>query len=181
MFQTSRGFLLAAPAAFAVTLAAFLLSHPKAPETFAPYPFMSEALGPGVLKHPLLRFALTSLVSFLAPYLVTGLLLLLSELGLGTAAPLWKGKKGRRAPDGIPPESRWAFLGVTLAIAAWAGFSLHRVAHGGELPGGVNVAPLFVSAAAFGSLATGLLASLLAAVPRALLGLRPSARVRRAS
>jgi hypothetical protein len=179
MLRTSRGFLLVAPAAFAVTLAAFLLSHPKAPDAFAPYPFMSEALGPGVIRHPLLRFALTSLVSFVVPYLVAGLLLLLAELGLGTAASLWPGKKGRRASSGVPAESRWTFLGVSLGVAAWAGVSLHRVAHGGELPGGVNVAPLFVSAAAFGALAAGLLASILVAAPRALLGHDPSPRVRR--
>jgi len=180
MFRTSRGFLLSAPAAFVVTLAAFLISHPKAPEAFTPYPFLSDALGPDVLRHPLLRFALTSTVSFIAPYLITGLLLLLAELGLGAAAPLWRGRRGRRATSGVPPEGRWAFLGVSLIVAAWAGASLHRVAYGGELPGGVNVAPLFVAAAAFGALAAGLVASLLAAAPRALLGHRPPARVRRA-
>ena len=181
MFRTSRGFLLAAPAAFVVTLAAFLLSHPKAPEAFTAYPFMSEALGRGVMKHPLLRFALTSIVSFVVPYLVTAFLLVLAELGLGTAASLWRGKKGRRPRSGIPPESRWAFIGISLSVAAWSGMSLHRVAHGGELPGGVNVAPIFVSAAAFGALAAGLFASLLAAAPRALLGQHPRRPMRRGS
>jgi hypothetical protein len=182
MFRTSRGFLLVAPAAFAVTLMAFLLSHPKAPEAFAAYPFMSEALGPGVVKHPVLRFALTSLVFFVAPYLLTGILLFLAELGLGAAAPLWRRKKGSRAvPPGIPGESRWAFVGVSLTVAAWGGVSLHRVAHGGELSGGVNVAPLFVVAAALGAVASGLVASLLAALPRTLLGGKAAPRVRRAS
>jgi hypothetical protein len=182
MFRTARGFLLVAPAAFVVALTAFLLAHPKAPEAFAAFPFMSEALGPDVVKHPFLRFELTSIVFFLVPYLVTGLLLFFAELGLGAAAPLWKGKKrSRTAPAGIPGESRWAFLGVSLAVAGWAGASLHHVAHGGELPGGVNVAPLFVAAAAFGAVAVGLLASLVAAIPRALLGGQPAPRVRRAS
>jgi hypothetical protein len=182
MFRTVRGFLLVAPAAFVVALAAFLVSHPKAPQAFAAYPFMSDALGPGAARHPVLRFELTSLVFFLAPYLVTGLLLFFAELGVGAAAPLWKGKKRPRAlPSGIPGESRWTFLGVTLAVAGWAGASLHRVAHGGELPGGVNVAPLFVSAAAFGSVAVGLFAALVVAIPRALLGKPSAARVRRRS
>ncbi len=179
MFRATRGFLLVAPAVFAATLAAFLLSHPRAPEAFAPYPFLSDALGPGVLRQPLLRFALTSLVSFVAPYLVIGLLLLLAELGVGTALPLWRGKTSRRAPSAIPPEGRWVFLAVSLGVGVWAGISLHRVAHGGELPGGVNVAPLFVSAAAFGALAAALLAAALAAMPRALLGHGPPPRARR--
>ncbi len=179
MFRTTRGFLLVAPAVFAATLAAFLLSHPRAPEAFAPYPFLTDALGPGTLKQPLLRFALTSLVSFVAPYLVIGLLLLLAELGVGAALPLWRGKKGRRSAGGIPPESRWVFLAVSVGVGTWAGISLHRVAHGGELPGGINVAPLFVSAAAFGALVTALFAALLVAAPRALLGHGPSPRARR--
>jgi hypothetical protein len=181
MFRTSRAFLLVAPAVFGVTLIAFLVSHPKAPDAFAAYPFMSDALGPWVLRHPVLRFVLTSLVFFLAPYFLAGLLLILSELGLGAAAPLWSRRKGGRKGDaGIPPESRWAFVGVSVALAAWAGVSLHRVAHGGELPGGVNVAPLFVVAASFGAVGAGLAVALLAAVPRALLGGAPPSRVRRA-
>ena len=180
MFRTSRAFLLVTPAAFLVTIVAFLASHPRAPDAFAAYPFMTEALGPDVVKHPVFRFVLTSLAFFVTPYLVVGLLLVLSELGLGTAAPLWRRRKrsGSADPD-VPAESRWAFLGVTLAISAWAGVSLHRVAHGGELPGGVNVAPLFVVAASFGAVAAGLAASLLAAVPRALLGGSAAPRVRR--
>ncbi|HQR46153.1 MAG TPA: hypothetical protein PK598_09090 [Thermoanaerobaculia bacterium] len=182
MFRTSRAFLLVAPAAFLVTLVSFLVSHPRAPDAFAAYPFMAEALGPGVVRHPVLRFVLTSLAFFAVPYAVLGLLLVLSELGLGAALPLWKRRKGPgRADRGAPAESRWAFLGVSGAVAAWAGISLHRVAHGGELPGGVNVAPLFVVAAAFGAVAAGLVASLLVAVPRALFGRSPGPRVRRAA
>jgi len=181
MFRTSRAFLLVAPAAFLVTIVAFLVSHPRAPDSFAAYPFMTEALGPDVVKHPVLRFSLTALAFFVTPYLVVGLLLVLSELGLGAAVPLWRRRKGSVSADpGVPAESRWVFLGVTLTLSAWVGVSLHRVAHGGELPGGVNVAPLFVVAASFGAVAAGLAASLLAAVPRAIFGGSPAPRVRRA-
>ncbi len=180
MFRTSRAFLLAAPVAFGVTLAAFLILHPKAPESFAAYPFMADALGP-VVRSPLLRFLLTTIVFFLAPYLVVGVLLLLSELGLGAAEPLFRaGGRSRRRSAELPAESRWAFLVVTLAASAWAGASLHRVAHGGELPGGVNVTPVFIVAASLGAVAGGLLAALLAALPRALFGGSPPPRVRRA-
>ena len=180
MFRTSRAFLLAAPVAFGVTLAVFLILHPKAPESFGSYPFMADALGP-VLRSPFLRFLLTTIVFFLAPYLVLGVLLLLSELGLGAAEPLLGAAgRSRRGPVEVSAESRWAFIGVTLAAAAWAGASLHRVAHGGDLPGGVNVTPVFVVVASFGAVAAGLLASLLAALPRALFGGSPPPRVRRA-
>ena len=180
MFRTSRAFLFAAPVAFGVTLAAFLILHPKAPESFAAYPFMSDALGP-VVRSPFLRFFLTTIVFFLAPYLVVGILLLLSELGLGAAEPLFgaAGRSRKRRVE-VPPESRWAFIGVTLAAAAWAGASLHRVAHGGDLPGGVNVTPVFIVAASLGAVTGGLLASLLAALPRVVFGGSPPPRVRRA-
>jgi len=180
MFRTSRAFFLLAPVAFVATLAAFLIVHPKAPETFAAYPFMAEALGP-VARSPFLRFLLTTVVYFLAPYLVIGLLLLLSELGLGAAGALsGAGRRTRKGTAEVPAESRVAFIGVTLAVAAWAGASLHRVAHGGDLPGGVNVTPLFVVAASFGAVAAGLVASLLVSLPRALFGGSPPPRVRRA-
>lgn len=180
MFRTSRAFLLAAPSAFGVTLAAFLALHPKAPEAFAAYPFMADALGAGVVRSPFLRFVLTTFVFFLAPYLVLGVLLVLSELGLGAAEPLL-GAPGRtrRKSGEVPVESRWAFVAVTLGVAVWAGASLHRVAHGGDLPGGVNVTPVFIVAASLGAVAAGLLASLLAAVPRALFGGAAPVRVRR--
>lgn len=181
MFRTSRAFLLAAPVAFAVTLAVFLILHPKAPESFGAFPFMADALGPGVVRSPFLRFLLTTIVIFLAPYLVIGVLLLLSELGLGAAKPLFgPAGRSRRGPVEVPAESRWAFIVVTLASAAWAGASLHRVAHGGDLPGGANVTPVFVVVASLGAVAGGLLASLLAALPRALFGGSPPPRVRRA-
>lgn len=170
MLRTLRAFLLVAPLAFVFVLVSFLASHPQAPETFSPYPFLSDALGPGAAKHPVLRFATTSTVFFLPPYLAVGLLLLLSEVGVGSAAAVWAGRKrGRKtASFSEPPESRVAFVVVTLGAAVACGVSLHRVAHGGELPGGVNVAPLFVVAATFASMAAGLAAALLVSIPRAL-------------
>jgi len=170
MLRTLRAFLLAGPLAFVVVLSAFLASHPKAPETFSAYPFMSDALGPGAARHPVLRFAVTSTFFFVPPYLALGLLLLLSEIGVGAAAALWAGRKRGRAaaPFKEPLESRVAFVAVTLGAAVACGLSLHRVAHGGELPGGVNVAPIFVVAATFASMAAGLAAALLVSIPRAL-------------
>jgi hypothetical protein len=170
MLRTLRAFLLVAPLAFVFVLAAFIASHPLAPETFSPYPFLSDALGPGAARHPVLRFTMTSTVFFLPPYLALGLLLLLSEVGVGAAAALWAGKKRGRTAAAFtePPESRVAFVAVTLGAAIASGLSLHRVAHGGELPGGVNVAPLFVVAATFASMAAGLAAALLVSIPRAL-------------
>jgi hypothetical protein len=98
---------------------------------------------------------------------VTGLLLFVADAGVSAAAPLWGKITVRRSAAGPPPESRWGFVVVSLASAATFGVLLHRVAHGGELPGGVNVSPLFVVIAAFGAVALGLVAAGLAAVPRA--------------
>jgi hypothetical protein len=170
MLRTLRAFLLVAPLAFAFVLAAFLASHPRAPESFSAYPFLSDALGPGAAKHPVLRFVMTSMVFFLPPYLALGLLLLLAEIGVGASASLWAPKKRARAAASFtsPPESRVAFVAVTFGTAVAGGLSLHRVAHGGELPGGVNVAPLFVVAATFASMAAGLAAALFVSIPRAL-------------
>ena len=47
------------------------------------------------------------------------------------------------------------------------GVSLHRVAHGGDLPGGINVGPLLVALAAFAAVAAGLVAGGIVAMPRA--------------
>ncbi|HYN43269.1 MAG TPA: hypothetical protein VE129_15945, partial [Thermoanaerobaculia bacterium] len=52
-----------------------------------------------------------------------------------------------------------------------AGALLPRVAHGGELPGGVNVAPVFVAAVPFVAVGAGLLLALLASIPRAVVQL----------
>jgi hypothetical protein len=74
----------------------------------------------------------------------------------------------RKAGSALPPESRWAFLAGTALAAPAFGVSLHRVAHGGDLPGGINVGPFLVVFAAFAAVAAGLFLGGLAAVPRAL-------------
>ena len=167
MFRTARAFLLVLPGAFLLVLTAYLAFHPGAAEAFVAYPFLADSLGAWVSKRPLLRFVLTSVVFFVPPYLVTGLLLFVADAGVSAAAPLWgKGTRKRPAAE-PPPESRWSFIAVSLAAALTFGVLLHRVAHGGELPGGVNVSPIVVVIAAFGAVAVGLAAAGLAAVPRA--------------
>lgn len=169
MFPTARGFLLVAPLAFLSALVVFLLTHPAAAQSFTPYPFLVEALGPSLVRRPVSRFAVTATVFFLLPYLVTALLLALSDLGSAAAARLWRGRPAPRPrAAGAPPESRAVFFGGTVLLAALAGGLLHRVAHGGALPGGVNVAPLFVAAAPFVSIGIALALSAAAALPRTL-------------
>ena len=169
MFRTARAFLLVLPAAFLFTLVAFLVSHPGASEAFVAYPFLAESLGSAVGKRPLLRFVTASAAFFVPPYLATGLLLFFADAGVSAASPLWSKKTRRttRAAGEVPPEARWTFVGVSLAAAVAAGMSLHRVARGGELPGGVNVSPLFVVLASFGAVGLGLLAAGLVSLPRA--------------
>ncbi|HQQ76530.1 MAG TPA: hypothetical protein PLB01_04180 [Thermoanaerobaculia bacterium] len=167
MFRTARAFLLVLPGAFLVVLSAYLVAHPGAADAFVAYPFLAESLGSWVSKRPLIRFVLTSVVFFVPPYLVTGLLLFVADAGVSAAAPLWGEARKKRPGAGPPPESRWGFVAVSLACAAAFGVLLHRVAHGGELPGGVNVSPLFVVIAAFGAVGVGLVAAGLAALPRA--------------
>jgi hypothetical protein len=167
MFRTARAFLLVLPAAFLLVLLAYLVAHPGAAEAFVAYPFLAESLGAWVSKRPVIRFVLTSVVFFVPLYLVTGLLLFVADAGVSAAAPLWGKGKLKRPATGPPPESRWGFVVVSLTAAVAFGVLLHRVAHGGELPGGVNVSPLFVVIAAFGAVALGLAAAGLAALPRA--------------
>ncbi|HEV8267356.1 MAG TPA: hypothetical protein VGR00_03950, partial [Thermoanaerobaculia bacterium] len=93
-------------------------------------------------------------------------LLFLAEVGTAAAGPLWTGKRGSRR-IGPPPESRIGFVVATLAFAGVLGFSLHRVAHGGELSGGVNVAPIFVAAVPFAATVAGLFVAGVIALPRA--------------
>jgi hypothetical protein len=170
MFRTARAFLLVLPAAFVLVLASYLVAHPGAADAFVAYPFLAESLGAVLVRKPLVRFVMASTAFFVPPYLVSGLLLFVADAGVSAAAPLWAGKAGRsvRKAGEAPPEARWTFVGVSLAAAAVFGTSLHRVAHGGELPGGVNVSPLFVVVAAFGAVGLGLLAAGIAAVPRAI-------------
>jgi hypothetical protein len=175
LFRTVRAFLIVAPAAFVLVLATFLAAHPRAAESFVPYPLLADALGAALSKRPFVRFIAASIVFFVPPYLMSGLLLLLADLGVSAAAPLWSRGPGRKAAASPPRESEWAFLAGTALAGLGFGVSLHRVAHGGDLPGGINVGPLLVALAAFAAVAAGLVAGGLAAVPRALLK-RPRAR-----
>jgi hypothetical protein len=174
MFRTARGFLLIAPPAFVAALVAFLLVHGRAAEAFVPYPFLSEALGHALSRRPIGRFAVASWLFFVIPYLVAALLLLLADLGVGAASGLWR-KKG--APAGkvpavrAPVEARVALAAGAVLLSAFAGARLDRVAHGGELPGGVNVAPLLVAAIPFLAVGTALVLASAAALPRAVAGL----------
>ncbi|MGA7992395.1 MAG: hypothetical protein WCC53_13235 [Thermoanaerobaculia bacterium] len=166
MFRTARGFLLVLPAAFVLVLVAYLVAHPNASDSFVAYPFLAESLGSALGKRPLVRFVMASAAFFVPPYLVTGLLLFIADAGVSAAAPLWSSRR-RRVDGDPPPESRWAFVGVSLAAALVSGVQLHRIAHGGEFPGGVNVSPLFVVLAAFAAVGTGLFAAGAVALPRA--------------
>jgi hypothetical protein len=168
MFRTARAFLMAAPPAFALALASFLLSHAHAAEAFVPYPFLADAMGQSLTKRPVERFTMAAVFFFLLPYLVTGLLLLFADLGISAATPLWSKTRRRKGRRNVPPESRVAFAAVLALSSIAIGASLHKIAHGGELPGGVNVAPIFVAAVPFGAVAFGTLAAGLASLPRAI-------------
>jgi len=166
MFRTVRAFLLVLPGAFALVLATYLVAHPGAADAFVAYPFLAGALGSWVTKRPLIRFVLASTAFFVPPYLVTGLLLFVADAGVSAAAPLWR-KGARQKPSPPPAESRWAFIGVSLAAAIALGLLLHRVGHGGDLPGGVNVSPVFVVLASFAAVTAGLVTAGVFALPRA--------------
>ncbi len=170
MFRTVRAFLLVSPGAFLLVLGAYLVAHPHAAESFTAYPFLADALGAALTKRPLVRFIVASILAFLPPYLMAGLLLFFADAGVSVAAPLWSRGPARKAELSMPRESRWAFLGGTALAALTFGASLNRVAHGGDLPGGINVGPLLVALAAFAAVATGLVAGGIAAGPRALIG-----------
>ncbi len=167
MFRTARAFLLVLPAAFAVSLATYLVAHPGSADSFVAYPFLADALGAWVNRRPLIRFVLASTAFFVPPYLVAGLLLFVADAGVSAAAPLWR-RGARRPAAPPPPESRWAFLVVSLGVALALGILLHRVGHGGDLPGGVNVSPVFVVIAAFGAVGAGLVVAGVVGLPRAI-------------
>ena len=169
MFRIARAFLVAAPAAFVLVLTAFLAVHSHATERFIPYPLLADALGAALSRRPLVRYIAASIAFFAPLYLMSGVLLFFADAGVSAAAPLWSRRPGRRS-DAIPPESRWAFLSITALAALVYGVSLHRVAHGGDLPGGINVGPLLVALAAFAALISGVIVAGLMAVPRALIG-----------
>ena len=171
--RTARGFLLIAPPAFLVALAVFLLTHGRAAESFSPYPFLLDALGPSLVRRPVGRFAAAATLFFVVPYLVTALLLL-SDAGLGAAAHLWKtGGRAKAAPAPpqprrrLPPEALVVLTLAALLLSGLAGLYLDRVAHGGELPGGVNVAPFLVAGIPFLAIGLGLVLATVASLPRA--------------
>src|ERR1019366_1641580 len=119
MFRTARAFLLVAPGGFVLVLVAFLAAHPQAIESFVAYPILADALGSALSKRPLVRFIAASIVLFIPPYLMSGLLLLFADLGVSAAAPLWSRGQARRTATSVPPETRWAFF-VSAAFAAMA-------------------------------------------------------------
>ena len=170
MFRIVRAFLVVAPATFVVVLVAFLAAHSRAAESFVPYPMLADALGAALSKRPFVRFVAASGAFFIPLYLVSGVLLLFADAGVSAAAPLWSNRPGRRPGVSIPPEGRWGFLSGTALAAVAFGVSLHRVAHGGDLPGGINVGPVLVVLAAFAALITGLVVAGVVALPRALIG-----------
>lgn len=172
MFRTVRGFLILAPPTFVAALVAYLSAKPRAVSTFTIYPFLAEVLGSGLPRSATARFVVVTTLFFIVPYLVTGVLLFLADVGASAAASLWR-KQRRPAPAGprpatLSPEAFWTFVGASMLLAALAGTRLPQVAHGGELPGGVNVAPAFVAAVPFVAMGAGLALAWLASIPRAL-------------
>lgn len=170
MFRTVRGFLALAPALFVAVLAAYLSTRPHAAESFVLYPFLAGRVEQELPRGAVARFSIVATFAFLGPYLVSGLLLLLSDLGLSAAGALWRGRHGPKdeGPRRMPVESLATPLAVSFAAAVAAGLLLHRVAGGGELPGGVNVAPAFVAAVPFAALGAGFALAWVASIPRAL-------------
>lgn len=173
MFRTVRGFLTLAPPTFVVALLAYLAARPRAVPAFAVYPFLADVLGSGLPRSPTSRFVVVTTLFFIVPYLVSGVLLFLADVGASSAASLWRRSprpSGTTARERtLAPEAFWTLVAASLLLAALAGWSLPKVAHGGELPGGVNVAPVFVAMVPFLALGGGLLFALLASAPRAVI------------
>lgn len=170
MFRTVRGFLTLAPLAYVAGLLAYLAARPRAVTGFTVYPFLADVLGSGLPRAASSRFVVVATLFFIVPYLVAGVLLFLSDVGASAAASLWSGRKRPAGPARreatLAPESFWALAVGSVVLAALAGSKLPSVAHGGELPGGVNVAPAFVALVPFLALGGGLLLAVLAGVPR---------------
>ncbi|MCL4809878.1 MAG: hypothetical protein KJ062_19130 [Thermoanaerobaculia bacterium] len=171
MFRTVRGFLVLAPLAYVAGLLAYLSAGPRAATTFTVYPFLAEVLGSGMPRSATARFVVVATLFFVVPYLVSGVLLFLADVGASASASLWR-KEPRpaatRRPATLSPEAFWTLFASSVLLAGVVGSLLPGVAHGGELPGGVNVAPVFVALVPFVALGVGLLRALLASVPRAL-------------
>ncbi len=175
MFRTVRGFLFLAPPAFLAALLAYLSAKPRAVSSFTVYPFLAEVLASGLPKSSTARFVVVTTLFFIVPYLVAGVVLFLADAGASASAALWR--KDRRPSQPGPrramlaPEAFWTLVGTSLLLAAIAGARLPGVAHGGELPGGVNVAPAFVAAVPFVAVGAGLLMAFVASIPRAVVRL----------
>ncbi len=170
VFRTVRGFLTLAPLAFVAGLLTYLAARPRAVSGFTVYPFLADVLGSGLPRSPSSRFILVATLFFLLPYLVSGVLLFLADVGASAAASLWRrerkpGRARRRAAI-LAPESFWTLVAGSVLLAGLAGSKLPTVAHGGERPGGVNVAPAFVPLVPFLALGGGLVLALFAAIPR---------------
>lgn len=159
-----------APPAFLAALVAYLAAGPRAATSFTVYPFLADILGSGLPRSNVARFVVVTSLFFVVPYLVSGVLLLLADVGTSAAASLWR--RERRVPVAGPrppllaPETFWTLVVAALVLAAVAGSQLPKVAHGGELPGGVNVAPVFVAAVPFAALAFALVLAAIASIPR---------------
>lgn len=182
MFRTVRGFLTLAPPAFVAALLAYLSAKPRAVASFTVYPFLADVLGSGMPRSATARFVVVTTLFFIVPYLVTGVLLFLADVGASAAASLWRRERPApspaRRPATLAPEAFWTLVTASILLGALGGVRLPGVAHGGELPGGVNVAPAFVAAVPFAALGGGLLLAFLASIPRAVgraVRARPSA------
>ena len=149
-----------APPAFVAALLAYLSAKPRAVSTFTVYPFLAEVLGSGLprsadgavrrrddalLHRPVPRRRRPPLPR--------------RRRRLGRRGALEKGPAARLTPGPRPatlaPEAFWTLVATSLLLAAVAGARLPGVAHGGELPGGVNVAPAFVAAVPFVAVGCG--------------------------
>ena len=171
MFRTVRGFLTLAPLVFIAALLAYLSAKPRAVGSFTVYPFLAEVLGSGLPRAATARCVVVTTLFCIVPYLVTGVLLFLADVGASAASSLWRRERPasppERRPASLAPEAFWTLVASSIVLAAVAGARLPEVAHGGELPGGVNVAPVFVAAVPFAALGGGLVLAFLASVPRA--------------
>ena len=175
MFRTVRGFLTLAPPAFLAALLAYLSAKPRAVSSFTVYPFLADVLASVLPRTSTARFAVVTTLFFILPYLVTGVVLFLADAGASAAAALWRKDPQPSHPGPRPamlaPEAFWTLVATSLLVAAIAGAHLPGVAHGGELPGGVNVAPAFVAAVPFVAVGAGLLLAFVASIPRAVVRL----------
>lgn len=169
MFRTARGFLISTPPAFLLGLVSFLAFHPRAVDAYTTYPVLLTSFGQALSRQPTSRFIVTALVFFVFPYLVIGLLLFLADLGIAAAAPLWTGKRRKPASTPLPSESRFGYFGGLIVLSLVIGALLHRVSHGGELPGGISVAPIMVAAVPFLACIGALFLAGLFSLPRILL------------